>query len=94
MNVIRRRGWEIPETQLTPEHFFFNRRSFLAGAAGAMALPAAARAQRISDLANLPDPTADLYPARRNEKYPLDRAITDEKVNATYNNFYEFGSSK
>ena len=32
-NVIHRRGWEIPDSQLTPEHFFFNRRSFMAGAA-------------------------------------------------------------
>jgi sulfoxide reductase catalytic subunit YedY len=45
-------------------------------------------------LANLPDPTADLYPAKRNEKYVLDRPITDEKINGNYNNFYEFGSQK
>ena len=45
-------------------------------------------------LANLPDPTADLYPAKRNEKYVLDRPITDEKINGNYNNFYEFGSAK
>jgi len=31
MNIIRRRGWEIPERELTPEHLFFSRRSFLAG---------------------------------------------------------------
>jgi sulfoxide reductase catalytic subunit YedY len=42
----------------------------------------------------MPDPTADLYPAKRVEKYVLDRAITDEKVNLNYNNFYEFGTSK
>jgi sulfoxide reductase catalytic subunit YedY len=97
MNVIRRRGWEIPESRLTPEHLFFNRRNFLAGGASASAIalaPGAAAAQRISDLATLPDPTADLYPAKRNEKYPLDRPITDEKINGGYNNFYEFGSSK
>jgi sulfoxide reductase catalytic subunit YedY len=45
-------------------------------------------------LANLPDPTADLYPAKRNEKYALDRPITDEKINAHYNNFYELNSTK
>ena len=33
MNVIRRRGWEIPESQVTPEQLFFNRRAFMAGAA-------------------------------------------------------------
>ena len=33
MNVIRRRGWEIPESQLTPEHLVFNRRNLLIGGA-------------------------------------------------------------
>ena len=95
MHVIRRRGWEIPSSQLTPAHLFFDRRNFLAGGAAALALmPYAAGAQRVSDAAKLPDPTADLYPAKRNEKYVLDRPITDEKVNANYNNFYEFNSSK
>lgn len=95
MNSIRRRGWEIPERELTPEHLFFNRRGFLAGGASVLALgPRAAIAQRVTELANLPDPTADLYPAKRNEKYVLDRPITDEKINGNYNNFYEFGSQK
>ena len=93
MHVIRRRGWEIPEHAATPEHLFFNRRAFLAGS-GAIALslsPELALAQRIADL---PDPSAKLYPVKRNEKYQLDRPITEEKFNLTYNNFYEFGSSK
>ena len=98
MHVIRRRGWEIPESLATPEHLFFDRRAFLAATgatiAGAAALslaPGAALAQRISDL---PDPTAGLYPAKRNEKYVLDRPVTEEKINTSYNNFYEFGSTK
>ena len=93
MHVIRRRGWEIPEHLATPEHLFLNRRAFLA-ATGASALalsPELAWAQRVSDL---PDPSKDLYPAKRNEKFVLDRAVTEEKVNINYNNFYEFGSSK
>ena len=92
-HVIRRRGWEIPERQATPEHVFLNRRAFLtASGASALALsPELAVAQRLADL---PDPTKDLYPVKRNEKYVLDRAITEEKVNVNYNNFYEFGSSK
>jgi sulfoxide reductase catalytic subunit YedY len=95
MNIIRRRGWETPERLATPEHLVFNRRNFLAGGASALALaPSLASAQRVGDLAKLPDPTADLYPARRNEKYPLDRPVTDEKINGSYNNFYEFNSSK
>jgi sulfoxide reductase catalytic subunit YedY len=94
MNVIRRRGWEIPERLATPEHLVFNRRTFMAGAGALAIMPQGASAQRVSDLGNLPDPTADLYPAKRNEKYTLDRPITDEKINAHYNNFYEFNSSK
>ena len=91
MHVLRRRGWEMAERLATPEHLFFDRRSFLTATAALALSPAAARAQRISDL---PDPSRDLYPAKRNEKFTLDRPITDEKINTSYNNFYEFGSSK
>jgi sulfoxide reductase catalytic subunit YedY len=92
MHPIRRRLWEIPERLATPEKLFFNRRAFLAAAGTALAfLPGPAGAQRVSDL---PDPTGDLYPVRRNERFTLDRPITDEKINTNYNNFYEFGMSK
>ncbi len=94
MHIIHRRGWEIPQRLATPERVFFNRRTFLAGASALALLPRAANAQRVTDLGKLPDPSADLYPARRNGKYTLDRPITDEKINAHYNNFYEFNSSK
>jgi len=102
MHIMRRRGWELPEHMATPEHLFFDRRAFLrATGAGAAAIaltpaaialtPAAALAQRVTDL---PDPTQNLYPAKRNEKFVLDRPVTDESLNTTYNNFYEFGTSK
>jgi sulfoxide reductase catalytic subunit YedY len=94
MNIIRRKGWELPERLVVPEPLFMNRRAFLNGAASVAALAAAptgALAQRIADL---PDPTRDLYPAKRSEAFVLDRPITDEAVTTTYNNFYEFGSSK
>jgi sulfoxide reductase catalytic subunit YedY len=95
MNVIRRRPWDLPQRLATPEHLVFNRRAFLVGGASAIALaPGAASAQRVTDLAKLPDPTADLYPAKRNETYALDRPITAEKINEHYNNFYEFNSTK
>jgi sulfoxide reductase catalytic subunit YedY len=95
MHIIHRRGWEIPERLATPERLVFNRRSILVGGASALALmPGAALAQRVEDLAKLPDTTANLYPAKRDDKYKLDRPITDEKINANYNNFYEFGTSK
>jgi methionine sulfoxide reductase catalytic subunit len=95
MNVIRRRGWEIPESCATPEHLFFDRRAFIAatgaGLAATALLPSAAMAQRAADV---PDPTASLYPLKQNPKYVLDRDVTPEKVNLAYNNFYEYGTSK
>src|SRR6185312_13171232 len=95
MNVIHRRGWEIPERQATPEGVYLNRRNLInaaAGLAAAALIPDIAGAQRVTDI---PDPTKDLYPAKRNEKYNIgDRAITPEEINGNYNNFYEFGGSK
>jgi sulfoxide reductase catalytic subunit YedY len=89
MHVIRRRGWEIPESRATPEHLFLSRRALLSGAASiaaAGALPGTARAEG--------DPTDDLYPAKKNEKYPLVGTLTPEKISGNYNNFYEFGFDK
>jgi methionine sulfoxide reductase catalytic subunit len=95
MHVVHRRGWEIPEHQATPEGVYLDRRGFLnvaAGAAAATLVPRMARAQRVTDV---PDPTKDLYPSKRNEKYGIgDRPITPEEINANYNNFYEYGTSK
>ncbi len=94
MHYIRRPGWQLPESAATPESVFVNRRAFMGaalGAGAAIALPDAALAQRASDV---PDPSAGLYPFKRNEKYVLDRPLTDESQNANYNNFYEFGTSK
>ena len=94
MNVIHRRGWDMPESRATPEHLFFDRRSLLAALAGTAAASLAPRnvfAQRVTDQ---PDPNIGLYPGRRMEKYTLDRPITDEAINGNYNNFYEFNSTK
>lgn len=90
MLIKSRRGWELPEREATPEQAFANRRQWLvgAGAIGAATFSAA------SALAQDKDPSADLYPAKRNEKYALDRDVTPEAINANYNNFYEFGSYK
>jgi len=90
MHYFRRKGWEIAERHATPESLFLNRRALLGAGAGAIAtsaLPALAQAQEA-------DPSASLYPARRNEAFKLDREITPEKVNGQYNNFYEFGMDK
>jgi sulfoxide reductase catalytic subunit YedY len=91
MFIKRPPGWGIPESEATPEATFLNRRQLMAGSAGliggALLGGAAGFAQRA-------DPTFDLYPATRNERYKLDREVTPERYSADYNNFYEFGSSK
>jgi sulfoxide reductase catalytic subunit YedY len=90
MLVRKARGWEIAESEATPERVFLDRRELMAGGAaligGALAGGGA--------LAQYADPTFDLYPARRSDKYRVDRDITPERFSADYNNFYEFGSTK
>jgi sulfoxide reductase catalytic subunit YedY len=90
MLIRRRRGWELPESAATPEQAYLDRRRALAGAAALIG--AGGMAGRV--LAQEADPTAAFYPAPRNERYKLDRDLTPENVNANYNNFYEFGTSK
>jgi sulfoxide reductase catalytic subunit YedY len=89
MLIKRVRGWDIRQSEATPEAVFLNRRAFMAGSAGAIAGTIARPA-----LAQAGDPTLDLYPAKRNDNYKLDRPVTEERYSGDYNNFYEFGSSK
>lgn len=101
MWVRKRRGWEISEHAATPEHLFHNRRGFLKRAAGLAVAPALLACEREADARaesgaaeGVADPTAGLYPVARNERYVLDRAVTPEADATSYNNYYEFGTSK
>ncbi len=89
-------GWEIPESQATPEDVFMNRRQLMLqmGGAGLGLIGLGAMGNQARAATDL-DPTLSYYPASKNPKF-LDagRAITPEKLNTTYNNFYEFGTSK
>jgi sulfoxide reductase catalytic subunit YedY len=83
MHIVRRRGWEIADRLVTPEHLMLNRRGVLAGAVGAGAsamtiLPAIAAAADVAV----------------NKAFDPGRPITQEKYATTYNNYYEFGDSK
>jgi methionine sulfoxide reductase catalytic subunit len=78
MRIITRRGWEITESQVTPEAAALNRRSLLGGTAALLA------AAGLSATAG----------AAPNPKYVAGRALTDEKDATTYNNYYEFSESK
>jgi len=87
----RRRGWELPASATTPEAVFLSRRQTLLGLA---ALGGVALAPKWARAADDGVKTADLYPAKRNDAYKLDRPVTPEKTNQTYNNFYEFSTDK
>ena len=93
-----KRGWEIPESQATPESVFRDRRNLVKAIAAGPILAAGAAAGLGWPLAEAEaataDPSASLYPASRNLRYRLDRPITSEEQATTYNNFYEFGSHK
>ncbi len=90
MLIRRRKGWEMPEAQATDEHVALNRRAFVTGAAalGSGLIGSAARAQAPAS------PIADLFPAKKNPAFTLDRPLTEESIASNYNNFYEFGSTK
>lgn len=110
MLIKIKRGWELPESAATPESIFHNRRRLLkAVAAGPILLAAPAllagceeaplakvqtAAAGTSDATGEVDPSASLYPVDRNPRYVLDRDISPEELVTTYNNYYEFGSSK
>ncbi|MEC7640983.1 MAG: protein-methionine-sulfoxide reductase catalytic subunit MsrP [Nitrospinota bacterium] len=102
MNLIKiPRGWEIPENQATPESVYMNRRRFLKGA-GMLGLYSAALYSGCTGSPPSPDDNKialsetekTLYPAKRNEEYTLDGPVTEERIAASYNNFYEFTEVK
>jgi sulfoxide reductase catalytic subunit YedY len=93
MLIKIRRGWEKPERAATPEHVFWNRRKLIKGLAAGPILAGAASLLGEDAFADT-DPSAALYPFKKNDKYKGPRALTPEKDAATYNNYYEFGSSK
>jgi sulfoxide reductase catalytic subunit YedY len=100
------KGWELHEKLATPESVYLNRRQILKklGVFGAAGLYAAyrqiGRPQAALAVETELDPyipksaTSGLYPAKRNPEFKLDRPLTNERVAAKYNNFYEFSLQK
>ncbi len=85
MHIVRRRGWEIPESRVTPEAAVIGRRTLL-GTSLALSVANMAVAQ-----------TAEVGPGGagpRNPKYLAGRDITPETAATTYNNYYEFSEGK
>jgi methionine sulfoxide reductase catalytic subunit len=96
-----KKDWEISDNLATPESAYMRRREFLKGTA----LTTAATVGVLYGCGPSTPPNVlpevkwnelekSIYPAKRNPAYELDRPITAEKVAATYNNFYEFGTDK
>jgi sulfoxide reductase catalytic subunit YedY len=83
MHIIRRKGWEIRENAVTPEHIYVNRRQIMAAA---VALGLGHRAA----LAEEQRPAVPLNPLFKD----AGRDVTAEEYSTTYNNFTEFGSTK
>ena len=93
MTPIIRPDWWLPESAATDESIYRNRRDILkalgigslgAGLALSGGLPAGAD-------------TSDLYPVDRNPSYAATlngRPMTSYEIATTYNNYYEFGTSK
>src|SRR5690554_6654056 len=89
MFIKQRPSWSVPESEVTPESVYLNRRKFMTGAiasAAALSIPGLVRAEdtrpgTVLDYKAAPQFSTDEKPA------PYE-AIT------TYNNFYEFGTGK
>jgi sulfoxide reductase catalytic subunit YedY len=91
------KSWQLPERMVTPEAVFLNRRKFVKGLVGfsiaGSALSLAGCQTRVAGeepLQGVKALNAGLNPTFAE----VDRAITNETLAATYNNFYEFGGSK
>jgi sulfoxide reductase catalytic subunit YedY len=103
MLIKTRWSWEIQERIATPEALVMNRRGLIK-IAGVLALAGAgASCGRSStsqngsgeeQVAEGPDPNVNLYPAKRNEAFKIDRDTTPELYVTSYNNYYEFGADK
>ncbi|MDB9314174.1 protein-methionine-sulfoxide reductase catalytic subunit MsrP [Spirulina sp. CS-785/01] len=98
----QRPSWQLPESQITSESAYFNRRRFIktlvgAGiAASATSLVGCQKTQAQnselqSTYLNLPK----FDPLRTNPNFAsTERPITDQILASSYNNFYEFGGNK
>ena len=84
MPIRTPRGWEISESRVTPEQLVFGRRKAAGLALGLAGAAGAAQAQS----------PGELPPAMRNTRFVPGRDITPEREVTTFNNYYEFGTSK
>ena len=89
----------FPENQVTSESDYINRRKFIKnlglGSAGALLFSTSNACAQGSALEKQLEPfRAQTLDAKKNENFTVERQMTDEIVAATYNNYYEFTTSK
>lgn len=96
-NIILRPDWHIADRHITPESVYRNRRHFLqqmgltgAGLFTASALGFTARAADGTATA----PAGVKYPVKRNPEFDPKVRLSDENFATSYNNYYEFSTSK
>ena len=105
--IKKKKGWEMPESESTPEKIYMDRRRLIkAIGIGAALLLAGCDSSSYYGLwgggeekekgrIEVPKtPTSPLYPAKRNSAFTLERPLTPETTAAMYNNFYEFSWTK
>src|SRR5258708_16176993 len=95
MLMKRKRGWELRESEATPEAVFHDRRRVVqAMGFGALIASAGGGEWAVGKAmaAAEADPSAGLYPVKQNPRYTLDPPITDHKPSTTSNNSYQFAS--
>ena len=91
--------WEIPENQATSESDYINRRKFikdlgLASAGALLFSTSNACGQNKGVEKQLESYRAHKLTVENNPNFTVNRQMTDEVVAATYNNYYEFTTSK
>jgi sulfoxide reductase catalytic subunit YedY len=93
------KSWEIPETEVTPESLFLNRRRFMKSLIGAgltASLFPLAGCQNNSPVKPTTEtPLKTFSGLIKNPAFAsVDRALTEEQFSTKYNNFYEYGGTK
>ncbi len=89
MFIKRRKPWDLPESEITDYKVYKNRRQFLNTAISvglASALPSVGLAKPVDEL--------KVFETLKKSQYSTDEEKTTFKAITTYNNFYEFGTSK
>ena len=92
MLIRRARGWELPESAVSPEAAVLGRRQAVGLGVAGMLAASPALSQGTATV--LSQGGTDEGAPMRNPRFVADRAITPERDVTSYNNYYEFGQQK